>query len=110
MRQHVFRLRKTAKYLVIAPEAPAGDAAKGQVLHRIAQMRELPVEHGGKTLRRDQQVAHAKIAMAQARLYRIGQRALEPAESERVDGRHSAQIAPARFEIGQHLGRAAIGQ
>ena len=62
----VLALAEAADRLVDHAEAPGGGADPAQVLHRIADVGDLPVEHGAHAVRADDQVAVAKVAVHQA--------------------------------------------
>ena len=73
--------RAEAAHRRIGAEAPRVDADPAQVLHRIAQVRALPVEHGAQAVGADHDVAVAEVAVDEAELGCDSRRLLlEPAE------------------------------
>src|ERR1700761_7031523 len=56
---------KTADRLVDLAEAPRVDADPSQILHGIAEMRELPVQYRAHAVGADDKIAVAKVAMHQ---------------------------------------------
>src|ERR1700716_3965558 len=52
-----------AAYLARAPEAPRTDAEPRKVLPRIADVRDLPVDDGAHTLRTDDEISVAEVAV-----------------------------------------------
>src|SRR5207237_4043989 len=69
---------------MVDAEAPGFDAQPSQVLHRITDVGELPVEHGAQAVGPDDQVAVAEVAMDDGRsggrrpsLFEPAQRQLE---------------------------------
>src|ERR1700759_1653559 len=54
---------KTANRLVDLAKAPGVDADPAEILHRIAEMRELPVQHRTHPVGPDDEIAMAEIAM-----------------------------------------------
>src|ERR1700756_437967 len=61
---------KASDSLVDLAKAPRVDADPAQILHGVAEMRELPVEHRAHTVGPDDEVAVAEIAMHQRHLLR----------------------------------------
>ena len=82
-------------------KAPAVDASKRQVLMSVTQMRQLPIQHGGKATGVDHDVAHPKIAVKQDSVYRCGQMILQPSEREGHDRAIAAEEEKACFEVRQ---------
>src|SRR5712671_5762533 len=58
------RLRDAAQPELLLPEPPGAYQGPGQVLARIADMREHPIEHAGEPCRAHQEVADAEVAVA----------------------------------------------
>src|ERR1039458_524312 len=56
---------EAADRLVDLAEAPGIDADPSEVLHRVAKMRELPVQHGANAVGTDDEVAVPEIAVHQ---------------------------------------------
>src|SRR6185436_20444636 len=69
-REQVLARTKTADRLVDLAKPPGVDADPAQVLHRIAEMRALPVHHRADAVGPDDEVAVAEIAMHQRHLVR----------------------------------------
>src|SRR5690349_15168639 len=68
--EQLFSRAKAADRLVDLAEAPGVDADPAEIFHRIADMRELPVQHRAHAVRADDEVAVAEIAMYQRHLLR----------------------------------------
>src|SRR6266566_4243627 len=61
---------KAADRLVDLAKTPGADADPAQILHGIAGMRELPVQHGADAVGADDEIAMAEITMHQRHLLR----------------------------------------
>src|SRR5256885_12085683 len=69
-REQFLARSKTADRLVDLTKTPGVDADPAQILHRVAEMREFPVQHGAHAVGTDDEVAVAEIAMHQRYLFR----------------------------------------
>src|SRR4051794_25028353 len=63
--EQILARTETANGFVDLAEAPGVDANPAEILHRVAEMRELPIEHGAHAIGTDDEVAMAEIAMHQ---------------------------------------------
>src|ERR1700756_5051272 len=63
--EQFFARTKAADRLVDLAKAPGGDADPSQILHRIAAMRELPIQDRADAVGPDHEVAVAEVAMHQ---------------------------------------------
>src|SRR2546430_9416711 len=69
-REQLFARTKTANRLVDLAKAPGIDADPPQIFHGVAEMRELPVQHGAHAVAADDEIAVAEIAMHERDLAR----------------------------------------
>src|SRR5262245_4505599 len=69
-RKQILAGAKTADGLVDLAKAPGVDADPAEILHGIAEMRDLPVQHGSHAVGADDEIAVAEIAMHQRCLAR----------------------------------------
>src|SRR5580692_8226181 len=63
--KQVFARPEAADRLVDLAKAPGVDADPAEILHGVAKMRKLPVQHRAQTLGADDEIAVAEIAMHQ---------------------------------------------
>src|SRR6202158_4383818 len=61
--EHLLPRSEPADRSVDLPKTPRIDADPAQILHGIAGMREVPVQHGANAVGADDEIALAKIAM-----------------------------------------------
>src|SRR2546421_1044952 len=82
-REQVVHGSESAHAPVGHAEAPRLHTQPAQVLHWVAEVRELPVEHRSDAVRTDDEVAVAEVAVHERRPRRIGRRMLgKPAQAE----------------------------
>src|SRR5262249_28278886 len=71
---------------IVVPEAPGADAEPADVLRRVSQVRELPVDHRGEPILVDDEVAEAEVPMDEPGLGGLGRSGPQPAQPQ-LDGR-----------------------
>src|SRR5262249_41639833 len=81
---------ESAESGLLLPEAPGADARPGEVLGRITDVREFPVEHADESVRSDHQIAESKIAVKE--------------NHPRTRRNMTSQPANREFENGMRLG------
>src|SRR6266404_9227223 len=62
-REQFLTRAKAADRLVDLPKAPGIDADPAEILHGVAEMRELPIEHRAQPIGADDEIAVAEIAV-----------------------------------------------
>src|SRR5947208_15325858 len=80
--EELLALAEAADRLRVRAEAPRAHAEPAQILHRIADVGELPVEHGAQALGTEDDVADAEVAVHQGLGAWRGRRGREPAERQ----------------------------
>src|SRR5213078_1015541 len=80
--EELLALAEAADRLRVRAEAPRAHAEPAQVLHRIADVGELPVEDGAQALGTEDDVADAEVAVHEGLGARRGRRSREPAERQ----------------------------
>ena len=87
----------------LAAEAPGAHADPAEIGHRVAPMRQFPVQHGADPVRAEQDIAHAEVAMHQLRRPGFGRGGGQMAEGEVED---RPRLAVFGVPFGQHRERA----
>jgi hypothetical protein len=89
--------RTEPETLLVQPaEAPHCHAAKGEILVRITQMRELPIEYAAEVALIDHQIAYAQIAVEHAKRRRRRGVGPQPRQAERDGGPVAACLGELR--------------
>src|SRR4051794_12710036 len=102
---------KAADRLVDLAKAPGVDADPAEILHGIAEMSELPIEHGTDPVGADDEIAVAEIAMHQRRLGgRTRIVVAQPAQRQFEHRLWPVQAAIVAIELADLLGCAPAAQ
>src|SRR5262245_25215875 len=110
-RKQIVAGAKAADRLVDLAKAPGVDADPAEILHGIAEMSDLPVQHGPHAVGADDEIAIAKIAMHQRRLARCARIVIgEPAQRELEYRTRPVGAAVFAREIGDRLSRGIAAQ
>src|SRR5690242_5285436 len=110
-RKQVLTRAETADRLVDLAETPRVDADPAEILHGIAEMRDLPVQHGPDAVWADDEIAVAKIAMHQRGLARWARIVIgKPAQRELEHRTRPVCAAVLAREIGDRLSRGIATQ
>ena len=104
--KQLFARAKAADRLVDLAKAPGIDADPPQILHGIAGMRELPVQHRTHAIGADDKIAVAKIAVHQRYLLGgTGVAVAQPAQHQFEHWPRPVKAAVVAFELGNLLRR-----
>ena len=101
--------RAEATQIATPPEAPRGRAQPPDVLRRVADVRQLPVEHATQPVAPDQEVAHPVVTVhdrAGAARRPVGG---QPAHAELEGRAHLAQRVEERQRVAQRVRRGEPG-
>src|SRR5437868_9305800 len=110
-REQFLARAETADRLVDLAETPGIDAYPAEVLHGIAEMRELPVQHRTHAVSADDEVPVAEIAMHQRHLLRrAGIVTAKPSQRELEHRLRPIEAAVFASDLGNLPGRRHFAQ
>src|SRR5215218_184430 len=94
---------------VVGAEAPRAHAEIAEILHRVAAMHVLPIEHRTNAVRSDDEVAVAEVAVEEHVVGRLRPVLLEPAQPELKGGTGVVELGQRRAQRREHVGTAEAG-